>query len=117
MFCQFDLEAEIAKAEEHRPWKNGLRSTVLVKNDDLRVILMAMEPEAKLDEHKTDGSITVHVLLGAIRMHVEGEWLTLEAGALLSLPPALPHDVEALEESVFLLTIAFHAKLIGSEPS
>ena len=106
----FDMEAEIAKAEDHKPWKNGLRTTVLVKTADLRVMMIAMEPEAKLEEHHSEGSITVHVLCGSIRMHVQGNWLTLEAGQLLSVQPRIPHDVEALEESVFLLTMAFHAK-------
>ena len=107
-FFHFDLEAEISKAEDHKPWKNGLRSSVLVKTVDLRVVMIAMEPEAKLEEHHAEGSITVHVLCGSIRMHVQGNWLTLEAGQLLSVQPRIPHDVEALEESVFLLTMAFH---------
>ena len=36
-----------------------------------------------------------------------GEAFSLPAGGLLALGQGLPHDVEALEESAFLLTIAW----------
>jgi len=40
-------------------------------------------------------------------MHVEDKVFDLPAGHLLALDRALPHDVKALEDSAFLLTIAW----------
>ena len=65
------------------------------------------EIRARLHEHKAAGSICVQANAGHIRMHVEGKVFDLPAGHLLALEPAIAHDVEALEDSAFLLTIAW----------
>ena len=46
-------------------------------------------------------------IAGRIRMHVESKALDLPADHLLMLERAIAHDVEALEDSAFLLTIAW----------
>jgi hypothetical protein len=46
--------------------------------------------------------------MGRIRLHLrEHEPLELSAGQLLALDCSMPHDVEALEESAFLLTVSW----------
>jgi hypothetical protein len=40
-------------------------------------------------------------------VRAEGRTFDLPTGRLLALDHGLPHDVEALEESAFLLTIAW----------
>jgi quercetin dioxygenase-like cupin family protein len=40
-------------------------------------------------------------------MHVQDKVFELPAGHLLALDRAVPHDVKALEDSAFLLTIAW----------
>ena len=40
-------------------------------------------------------------------MHVKDEIFDLPAGHLLALDHAIPHDVQALEDSAFLLTICW----------
>ena len=64
----------------------------------------------RLPEHKTEGRISVHVLSGHIRLRAAGRTFTLRSGGLLALDHEIPHDVEALEESAFLLTIAWPGK-------
>jgi quercetin dioxygenase-like cupin family protein len=44
-------------------------------------------------------------------MHVEEREFDLPAGHLLALDAAVPHDVEALEDSAFLLTIAWRREV------
>ncbi len=46
-------------------------------------------------------------LTGKLRLHLPDQTVELPAGRLLTLERALPHDVEALEESSFLLTISW----------
>ena len=49
----------------------------------------------------------MQAIAGHIRMHVHDKVFDLPAGHLLAPERALPHDVEALEDSAFLLTIAW----------
>jgi quercetin dioxygenase-like cupin family protein len=44
--------------------------------------------------------------VGHIQVRADGRSFELQPGGLLVLDQGLPHDVEALEESAFLLTIA-----------
>lgn len=44
---------------------------------------------------------------GRIQVHADGRTFDLYRGALLALDRGVPHDVEAVEDSAFLLTIAW----------
>jgi quercetin dioxygenase-like cupin family protein len=71
------------------------------------VVLTVLTSNARLHEHKAAGRISVHVVAGHIRMHVQDKVFDLPAGHSLALERALPHAVQALEDSTFLLTIAW----------
>ena len=71
------------------------------------VVLTVLTSNGRLHEHKAIGKISVQGIAGRIRMHVESKALDLPADHLLMLERAIAHDVEALEESAFLLTIAW----------
>jgi quercetin dioxygenase-like cupin family protein len=103
----FDLNAEIKRLREENAWQGGRDSKTLVKNQDFRIVLTVMKADAFLHEHKTSGRISVQVLSGHIQMHVQDKVFDLPAGHLLALDRAVPHDVKALEDSAFLLTLAW----------
>jgi quercetin dioxygenase-like cupin family protein len=103
----FDLNNEIKRLREENAWQAGRNSKTLVKHPDLRVVLTVLKSGARLHEHKAAGRISVQAVAGHIRMHVEDEVVDLPAGHLMALERGLPHDVEALEDSAFLLTIAW----------
>lgn len=69
--------------------------------------LTALQARERLPEHKTEGRISIHVLSGHIQVKASGRTFSLRDGGLLALDRAMPHEVEALEESAFLLTIAW----------
>jgi len=71
------------------------------------VVLTVLKSNARLHERKAAGRISVQTIAGHIRMHVESKALDLPADHLLVLERAIAHDVEALEDSAFLLTIAW----------
>ena len=52
-------------------------------------------------------SISVHAIAGRLGTHVQDKLIDLPAGQMLALERALPHDVEALADSAFLLTVAW----------
>jgi quercetin dioxygenase-like cupin family protein len=103
----FDLNAEIERLRSENAWQGGRNSKTLVKHPDFRVVLTVLKSNARLHEHKAAGRISMQAIAGHIRMHVQDKVFDLPAGHLLALERALPHDVEALEDSAFLLTIAW----------
>ena len=104
---EFDLPAEIDRLRAETTWSTGQNAKTLVKYDDLRVVLTVLKAKARMPEHKTEGRISVHVLSGHLRLRASGRTFSLRPGSLLTLDHGMPHDVEALEESAFLLTIAW----------
>lgn len=103
----FDLGAEIKRLRQENAWQGGRDSKTLIKNEDCRIVLTVLQSGALLHEHRASGRISVQTLSGHIQMHVENKTFDLPAGHLLSLDRALPHDVRALEDSAFLLTIVW----------
>jgi quercetin dioxygenase-like cupin family protein len=104
---EFDLPAEIDRLRAETTWTTGQNARTLVKYDSVRVVLTAMKAKARMREHKTEGRLSVHVLAGHIHLRAGGRTFSLRAGGLLALDHDVPHDVEALEESAVLLTIAW----------
>jgi quercetin dioxygenase-like cupin family protein len=105
--AQFDLAREIADAEQKKPWPAGLYSKTLFKKHDLRVVLISMQSDARMKEHHADGTISLHVLKGEIRVSVNGKPHELSTGTLFTLGASIRHDVEAKSDSAFLLTISW----------
>ncbi|HXI40669.1 MAG TPA: hypothetical protein VNH18_07605 [Bryobacteraceae bacterium] len=103
----FDLNAEIARLRSENAWQGGRNSKTLVKHPDFRVVLTVLKSNARIHEHKAAGRISVQAFAGHIRMQVQEKAIDLPAGNMLALERALPHDVEPLEDSAFLLNIAW----------
>ena len=74
----FDLAQQISELRQEPYWQSGRNSKTLVK-----------------------------YIEGHLRMHSGGREFDLPAGRVLVLDRALPHDVVAIEDSAFLLTIAW----------
>src|SRR5438876_1580640 len=100
----FGLTAEIKGLREENAWQGGRNSKTLVKKEDFRIVLTVLQSDALVHEHKATGRISVQALSGHIQMH---KVFDLPEGHLLALDRVLPHDVKALEDSAFLLTIAW----------
>lgn len=102
-----DLMTTLGELRQEEPWRvRGHNARTLAKYPDLRVVLVAMREGSRLHEHSTAARITIQVLVGRIRMHVDGSVVELRFGDLLTLDRGLPHDVEALQESAFVLTLS-----------
>lgn len=109
--AQFDLTREIASCEQTKPWPKGHFAKTLFKKSDFRAVLISMETASIMKEHHADGTISVQVLKGAIRLTVPGVSHDLRTNEMLILAATIQHEVEALEDSAFLLTISWpHAE-------
>ncbi|HYM09370.1 MAG TPA: hypothetical protein VEU62_01485, partial [Bryobacterales bacterium] len=87
--------------------QSGRNAKTIVKYPDFRIVLTVVKGNTRIHEHHSDGRISVQTVAGHIRMRAGGKEFDLPVGRLLALDRAMPHDVEALEDSAFLLTIAW----------
>jgi quercetin dioxygenase-like cupin family protein len=102
----FATEQEIAKLKASDQWRRESRAALtLVKTRAVTIVLVALHAGAVMKEHHAAGPITVAVVEGAIRFKAAGEERVLRRGGLLALGDAIQHEVEALEESAFVLTV------------
>lgn len=102
----FDLEREQEQLRQEESYRAGDRNArTLVKETGLRVVLTVMRSGARLHEHKASGPISLQTLAGHIRLRTSDETVDLPVGQVAMLGGDITHDVEAIEESAFLLTI------------
>ena len=104
------ISNEFQKLKEAPSWRreSGRSSETLVKYEEFRIVLVRMKPGSYMSHHRAEGPISIQVLQGKVRVHLPEDRIEdLTPGDLLTLERCLEHDVEALEESAFLLTIAW----------
>lgn len=113
---------EIFKLDEVTDWlqneveyhDKGHNALTLVKNTTLSTVLVCIQKDQRLPEHHAPGPFTLTMLRGRITFTLEphGDNISTELsqGQLLVMGEPLLHEVVALEESAFLLTIALKAK-------
>ena len=103
-----DLTREREQLLQEESWLRGDRTAkTLVKEPHLRLVLIAMKSGAQLDPHQTEGPLTIQPLQGRLRVTVQTTPTDLAAGQILTIETGVTHAVEALEESVFLLTLGW----------
>ncbi len=71
----------------------------------LRQTMIALVGGQRLSEHENPGEATVHVLHGRVRLGAGEDRWDGSPGDLIVVPDSR-HDLEALEDSVVLLTVA-----------
>ena len=115
-YLEFDIARELEQLHRELGWHSGQNAKTLVKYDGLRVVLIALQARSRIPEHQTEGQISIQTIVGHIQVRAQGRSFELRPGGLLALDQGLPHDVEALEESAFLLTIAWPSEKDRSVP-
>jgi quercetin dioxygenase-like cupin family protein len=71
----------------------------------LRQTAIALAGGRSMSEHESPGDATLYVLRGRVRLIADGDAWDGRTGDLLIVPESR-HSVEALEDSVILLTVA-----------
>ena len=106
-YLEFDITSELEQLHREAAWKSGQNTKTLVKFDDLRIVLIALKARSRIPGHQTEGRISIQCVAGHIQVRAQGRTFDLPAGRLLALDQRLPHDIEALQDSAFLLTIVW----------
>jgi quercetin dioxygenase-like cupin family protein len=112
-YLEFDIARELQQLHREAGWDSGQNAKTLVKYSGLRVVLVALKARSRMSEHHTEGQISIQTVVGHIQVRAQGRTFELRVGGLLALDQGLPHDVEAIEESAFLLTIAWPGDRTG----
>jgi quercetin dioxygenase-like cupin family protein len=103
----FDLGAEVARLREEEAYRGGRRNSItLRKVEGMSVVLMVMGAGDKLEEHAAPGPISVAVREGRIRFSTPDEAVEAGPDTMLASDGGVRHTIEALEDAVFVLTIA-----------
>jgi quercetin dioxygenase-like cupin family protein len=100
---------EIEKLKNASTWqlRTGHSSETLAKYPDFTVVLVLMKAATLMSKHRVSGRASISVIQGRIEVHLFGErTIHLAAGEILMMDKGITHDVQALEECAFLLTIA-----------
>ena len=101
------LAEHLERLKRESTWgERGRNAITLTKEQGLRLVLMVFGKGTKISEHQAAGPLTLHVLSGSLTFRTRDRADTLGAGELIVLEAAIDHEVEALEESVVLLTLA-----------
>ncbi len=101
-----DLQREVAAIQRAQASSSERITRTLICLTSLKLVLVSIPAGHTWAEHKTPGRISVQVLIGHVRMKALGTDFDLHQGRVLALESNVPHDVHAIEASVFLLTIA-----------
>jgi quercetin dioxygenase-like cupin family protein len=101
----FDLAETATQLRAEPAWVTGRNSITLRKAPGLQVVLLAMQTGDKLHEHSAPGPITLHAISGKVRFSTAEQSVELGPQMVVALDSGIPHAVEALQESLCLLTI------------
>jgi quercetin dioxygenase-like cupin family protein len=106
---RFSLSDEVQQLRNTDSWQRGTgrSSKTLAKYPDFHIVLVLMKANTQMSQHHVDARISIHSLQGRIRIHLPDQNVDLATGELMALEYGIPHDVEALEESAFLITISW----------
>src|ERR1035441_5438075 len=84
---QSNLSAEIENLRLADSWQRGTgrSSKTLLNSPACGILLIAMKQNTETKEHRVDGRITIHTLVGHIRLRLPDQIVEVPAGHLLML--------------------------------
>jgi quercetin dioxygenase-like cupin family protein len=106
---RFNLSDELRRLREEDSWArgSGRSSKTLAKYPDFRIVLVLMKPGSEMKEHHADARISIQAIQGKVRLQLPDQAVELSGGELMCLESGIAHDVKALEESAFLITVSW----------
>lgn len=96
-------------AATHHRWNaiepeqmNSLVTRQYIAGTNLMLARLMLKTGARVPMHEHYHEQVSHVVEGALKFFIEGGETIVRAGEILCIPPHLPHEVIALEDSVAL---------------
>jgi quercetin dioxygenase-like cupin family protein len=103
---------EVIPLVDGDPFASGVSGTrTLLKTSCMEVIRLVLPRGKTISRHQAPGEILVQGLTGRVRFTTMGTTIEIESGQLFYLSAAEPHEIMALEDCSFLLTILLNPKV------
>ena len=91
------------------PWKNveheklnDLIDREMVVGNKLMLARVFLKKGAHVPEHHHHNEQVTYILEGALKFAIDGKEIVVRAGEVLCIPPHMPHEAWALEDTVDL---------------
>lgn len=94
---------------KHVPWNsvpleqlNPLLERQFVVGETVMVARVLLKKGSVVPQHSHHNEQITYILEGALKFIIDGKELVVRAGEVLCIPPHMPHEAEALEDTVDL---------------
>lgn len=116
-YISVDVPFELARLRASPAFDaEGHAGRTITKYPELRVVLETMKDGVRLPFHETAEQLTLQVVLGQLRVWMRhGESCDLSAASFAAIDAGRVHELEALEDCAFLLTLAWPPVGRGAE--
>ncbi len=101
-----DIDERVRALRNTPAGQAGAARATLARYPDFRIDLVTLGAGLVIGHHANPGLVSVQCIAGLIRMNVYGRDYDLPAGEALSIGRGVGHDVRAVRDSAFLVTIA-----------
>ncbi len=106
-----DIPAIVKQIKNEKPWNESDRNAITVfKTNGLSIVLIALHKNAAMAQNIADGLMSIQVAEGEIIFSTDDESINLKANQMLALHSGILHNILAVQESVFLLTVTTSTK-------
>jgi quercetin dioxygenase-like cupin family protein len=94
---------------QHIPWSsialedlNPLLQRQFVVGQEIMLARVLLKKGCIVPEHSHHNEQLTYILEGALKFWIDGKEIVVNAGEVLTIPPHMPHQAEALEDTVDL---------------
>jgi quercetin dioxygenase-like cupin family protein len=81
---------------------NPLLQRQFIVGNDLMIARVLLKKGSVVPEHSHVNEQITYILEGALQFRIEGKVIVVRAGEVLCIPPHVPHEAMALEDTVDL---------------
>jgi len=104
--CKFTLIQEIDELRDATQYRTtGHVARTSCKRPELRVVLIVLRRDAELKAHRANQPVSIQTLMGRIVVALPDGSMVQDIGGLMVIEPGVVHDVRALTDSAFLLSM------------
>ena len=101
-----DIESLLKQLRSENAWeKNDRNGITLFKTKGMRIVLVIMHAGAEMRPQTIDALVSLHVLNGFLQVITDDQTAKVEAGQILTLHANINHNVQAVAETTFILTM------------
>jgi quercetin dioxygenase-like cupin family protein len=101
-----DLAVLTEQAKLEEGWTNKLYSKTILKNDELRIMLIGIHEKSEIEMHEAEATTSVQVLDGELMFITDDDIAIIDKGELLTVSKGTMYGLRSKEPTIFLMTMA-----------